>query len=165
MSLMGIPTTHRDVIAWQEAMVLVAEVYRVTARFPHDELLGLTAQIRQAALSVPSRLAEGTTRETVHELVRFLGMSCGSIAALETQLEIAVRLGYLAADAAAVTRTHRVGVLLSTLREALRKEAIEERSLGNGARANAKPRGKYVRASRSRLRSQVTDHGSRSSTW
>ena len=162
---MGMPTTYRDVIAWREAMVLVADVYRDTARFPREESIGLTAEIRQAALSVPSYLAEGATRDTVNELVRFLGMGCGAIAALETQLEIAVRLGYLTAGASAVTRTRRVGALLSTLREELGKDVVEERPFSAGTRMDAKPRGKRVCPYATRLQSQVTDHGSRSSTW
>jgi len=162
---MEMPTTYRDVIAWREAMVLVADVYRDTARFPRDEVIGLTAEIRHAALSVPSYLAEGTTRDTVNELVQFLGMGCGAIAALETRLEIAVRLGYLAADAAAVARTRRVGVLLSTLRESLREEGTEKRRHSSGASVAAEPRGKHARPSGSRLQSQVTDHGSQNFTW
>jgi four helix bundle protein len=119
---MRAPPTYRDVIAWREAMALVQAVYRDTARFPPQEAFALRAQIRQAALAVPSRLAEGATRDTVGELVRFLGMSCGSLAALETQLEIAVRLGYLERDASAVIRTHRLGVLVTALRRSLAKE-------------------------------------------
>ena len=161
---MGIPTCHRDLIAWREAMALVAEVYRDTARFPRDEVLGLAAQIRQAALSVPSHLAEGTTRETVSELVQFLGLSCGSIAALDTRLEIAVRLGYLAPDAGAVTRTRRLGVLVSVLREALRNDAIRQRRASIIKRANSKQQGERLVSSRNQLRSPVTGHRSRSVT-
>lgn len=120
---MDTPTTHRDVIAWREAMAVVEAVYRDTARFPPEEAFGLAAQIRNAALAVPSRLAEGATRNSVRELVRFLGMSCGSLAVLETQLEIAVRLGYLSPDARAVIRTHRLGVLVTTLRQSLASKA------------------------------------------
>jgi len=103
-------------------MALVEAVYRDTARFPPEEALALRARIRHAALAVPSRLAEGTTRDTIDELVQFLGMSCGSLAALETQLEIAVRLGYLEPDASAIIQTHRVGVLVATLRQSLGNE-------------------------------------------
>ena len=162
---MSVPTTYRDVIAWREAMALVADVYGDTARFPRGEAYGLMTEIRRAAVAVPSYLAEGTTRDTVRELVRFLGMSCGSIAALETRLEIAVGLGYLAADAVAVTRTRRVGALLSALRESLRGKATKKHSLSRGASVTAKPPGKHVRPSGSQLRSQLTDPGSRSSTW
>lgn len=100
-------------------MVLVEAVYRDTARFPREETFGLAAQIRNAALAVPARLAEGATRGSVRELVQLLGASCGSLAALETQLEIAVRLGYLEPDARAVIEAQRVGLLVSTLRRSL----------------------------------------------
>ena len=143
-------------------MALVAEVYRATARFPHDEVLGLAAQIRQAALSVPSYLAEGTMRDTVNELTQFLGMSGGSIAALDTQLEIAVRLGYLAPDAAAVTRTRRLGHMVSRLRESLSKEAVEERSFSDVACVGGTQRGKRVSASPARAWSPFTGHRSSS---
>jgi four helix bundle protein len=116
---MGTPLTHRDVIAWREAMALVEAVYRDTARFPVEEELRLVAQIRNAAVAVPARLAEGATRGSVGELVRLLGVSCSSLAALETQLEIAVRLGYLEPDARAVVGAQRVGVLVTTLRRSL----------------------------------------------
>ena len=119
---MAAPTTHRVVIAWQEAMALVEAVYRDTARFPRHETFALRAQIRQAALCVPSRLAEGATRGTVGELLAFLAMSCGSLAALETQLEIAMRLGYLEPHAGAVIRTRRLGMLVTTLRLSLASE-------------------------------------------
>ncbi len=111
--------THRDVIAWREAMALVEAVYRDTARFPAEEGFGLAAQIRNAAVAVPARLSEGTTRGSVSELIRLLGVSCSSLAALETQLEIAVRLGYLKSDARAVIGAQRVGALVTTLRRSL----------------------------------------------
>ena len=117
--LMGTPLTHRDVIAWREALVLVEAVYRDTARFPAEEGSGLAAQIRNAAVAVPACLAEGATRGSVGELIRLLGVGCGSLAALETQLEIAVRLGYLKSDARAVIGAQRVGVLVTTLRRSL----------------------------------------------
>ena len=116
---MGTALTHRDVIAWREAMALVEAVYRDTARFPPEEGSGLAAQIRSAAVAVPARLAEGSTRGSVGELIRLLGVSCGSLAALETQLEIAVRLGYLEPDARAVIGAQRVGVLITALRRSL----------------------------------------------
>ena len=100
-------------------MALVEAVYRDTARFPPEEALGLAEQIRHSALAVPSRLAEGTTSDSVIDLVRFLGLSCGSLAALQTQLEIAVRLGYLEPNARAVIRTRRLGLLVTTLRHSL----------------------------------------------
>lgn len=98
-------------------MDLVEVVYRDTAGFPNQETFGLTAQLRRAAVSVPSNIAEGAGRNSSGELVQFLGVACGSLAELETQLELAVRLAYLKADAASVAQSRRVGMLVRTLRK------------------------------------------------
>jgi len=114
-------TTHRDLAAWREAMTLVELVYRDTAPFPSEEAFGLTIQIRKAAVSVPSNIAEGAGRNTTKELVQFLGYSCGSLAELDTQLELAVRLGYLGLDAESVRQMGRVGRIVRLLRRSLRE--------------------------------------------
>jgi len=142
---MGTPTTHRDVIAWREALALVEAVYRDTARFPAEEAFGLSAQIRNAALTVPCRLAQGATRDSVSELVRFLGMSCGLLAALDTQLEIAIRLGYLEPSAGAVVRSRRLCNLVSTLRHALCDDAPDRARVTSGDLENRRPRRERVR--------------------
>jgi four helix bundle protein len=100
-------------------MCLVEEAYRVTACFPRQELYGLAGQIRRAAVSVPSNIAEGAARNTTRELTYFLGIACGSLAELETQLELAVRLGYLAAETPAIARSNRVGMLVRLMRKSL----------------------------------------------
>ena len=76
-------------------MDLVEAIYRLSERFPEQERFGLTAQIRRAAVSVPSNLAEGAGRIGEKEFVRFLGIARGSLSELETQLHIAKRLGYI----------------------------------------------------------------------
>ena len=116
------PTTHYDLIAWQEAMNLVEAIYRDTEDFPRKETFGLTAQIRRAAVSIPSNLAEGSARNSRKELVQFVGISCGSLAELQTQLQLAVRLGYLEAQAECIGQATRVGKLVRGLRKALRPE-------------------------------------------
>lgn len=113
-------------------MALVEAVYRDTARFPAQETFGLAAQIRNAAAAVPARLAEGATRGSIGELNRLLGASCSSLAALETQLEIAVRLGYLEPDACAVVGAHRVGVLVTSLRRSLARDAPRQHRSRSG---------------------------------
>jgi four helix bundle protein len=114
------PNTHRDLAAWREAMRLVKVVYRDTANFPREELFGLTAQIRRSAIAIPSNIAEGAARNSSGELMHFLGITCGSLAELETQLELSVDLGYLRPDADAITLTNRVGMLVRLLRKSVR---------------------------------------------
>lgn len=86
---------HRDVIAWRKAMSLVTAVYSATENFPQREVYGLTQQLRRAAVSVPSNIAEGKARLSMKEFVQFLSKARGSLAELATQLEIAKNLGYL----------------------------------------------------------------------
>jgi len=119
---MTAPTTHYDLVAWQEAMNLVEAVYRDTESFPNKEVFGLTAQIRRSAISIPSNLAEGSGRNTRKELIQFIGISCGSLAELQTQLQLAVRLGYLGAEAQCLSQANRVGKLVRSLRKSLRPE-------------------------------------------
>lgn len=111
--------THRDLLAWQEAMVLAELVYQDTAGFPREETYGLTLQLRKSAISVPSNIAEGAARNTSEEFACFLGVSCGSLAEIETQLELAVRLKYLEARAASICQADRVGRLARLLRKSL----------------------------------------------
>lgn len=117
---MNTPNTHRDLAAWREAMRLVKVIYRETAHFPNEELFGLTAQMRRSAISIPSNIAEGAARNSSGELMQFLGITCGSLAELETQLELSVELGYLKPDADAISLTSRVGMLVRLLRKSLR---------------------------------------------
>ncbi len=87
--------SFRDLIAWQRAMALVTEVYRVTDDFPRREMYGLTRQVRDAAVSVPSNIAEGKGRKTKRDYVQFLYRARGSLLETETQLEVGRNLGFL----------------------------------------------------------------------
>lgn len=87
--------SHQELIVWQKAMNLVVEVYTLTGEFPRDELYGITSQIRRAAVSIPSNIAEGRRRGTVKEYRRFLLVAYGSAAELETQLELSFRLRFV----------------------------------------------------------------------
>jgi len=87
--------SHRDLIAWQKAMDLVVETYKVSRDFPKEELYGLTSQMRRAAVSVPANIAEGQGRRLSGEFIHFLGNARGSLLELDTHLEIALRLGYI----------------------------------------------------------------------
>ena len=77
---------YRDLHAWQRAIELVKVIYRLTAAFPDSERLGLTAQMRRAAVSVPSNIAEGAARRTTREYLHFPGIARGSLSELDTQL-------------------------------------------------------------------------------
>ena len=85
----------RDLFAWQRAMDLVVLVYRVTEEFPSREMFGLCNQLRRAAVSVPSNIAEGQGRNTNADFVRYLSIARGSLQEVQTQLEISRRLGYI----------------------------------------------------------------------
>ena len=94
--------SYRDLVAWQKAMDLVTAVYRLTASFPREEIYGLVSQMRRAAVSIPSNIAEGQGRHGRAEFRHFLRQANGSLMELETQASIAERLGYASADAVAV---------------------------------------------------------------
>ncbi|MFN0132009.1 MAG: four helix bundle protein [Phycisphaerales bacterium] len=88
-------STFRDLIAWQKAMDLVREVYQQTRSMPDDERFGLTTQLRRAAVSVPSNIAEGYARGTTADYLRCLRIARGSLAEVQTQVEIAQQLQML----------------------------------------------------------------------
>ena len=89
---------YRELIVWQKAIVLVEDVYRATNDFPKTEIYGLTSQIRRAAVSIPSNIAEGQGRNSTRDFLHFLSMAQGSLMELETQITIAERLGYLESE-------------------------------------------------------------------
>lgn len=95
MASITVRSGHRDLVVWQKAMNLVADIYGVTSSFPKHELYGLTSQVRRSAVSVPSNIAEGYARNSRNELHHFIGQARGSLAELETQVELAGNLGYL----------------------------------------------------------------------
>ena len=86
---------HENLQAWKEAMRLVRTIYDLTKTFPREEIYGLAAQMRRAAVSVPSNLAEGAARSSRKEFSQFLSVAKGSLSELETQLLISADLGYL----------------------------------------------------------------------
>ena len=87
--------SFRDLRVWQAAMDLVEGIYHLTGTFPRQETYGLASQIQRAAVSVPSNIAEGHTREHIKEYLHHLSMAQASLAELETQMEISMRLKYL----------------------------------------------------------------------
>ena len=118
--------THRDLHAWRETMALVEIVYRATESFPKAEFFGLVNQMRRCAISIPSNIAEGAARNSTREFAQFLGISCGSLSELETQLELATRLGYLKADNDSAHQLNRAGRIVRALRRSLRDKVTAE---------------------------------------
>ena len=117
--------TYKDLEVWQAAMQLAVEVYCLTAVFPKEERYGLTSQMRRAAVSVPSNIAEGKGRSSDKELIHFLCNSRGSLFEIETQLTIGERLGYSTAEDCDTIRreTARIGQMLNGLMRAVRPHA------------------------------------------
>lgn len=86
---------HTKLEAWKEAVELSVNIYSLTKEYPVEEMYGLKSQMLRAAVSIPSNIAEGSARKNTAETVHFLYIALGSIAELETQVEISKRLGYL----------------------------------------------------------------------
>ena len=116
-------SSFRDLRVWQDAMKLASEIYRITAMFPKHELYGLSQQMRRAAVSVPSNIAEGKGHRSDRGFVNFLFHARGSLLELETQVEIASDLAYLPAEQATslLGQTKTVGGSLTGLINALSK--------------------------------------------
>jgi four helix bundle protein len=112
---------YRELIVWQKAMTLVELLYRQTRSFPKEELYGLTSQMRRAAVSVPSNIAEGQGRRTTRDFIHFLSIARGSLKELETQILISHRLRYIneAQQSELVSATEEVGRLISGLNKSL----------------------------------------------
>ena len=89
---------YKDLLVWQKGIALAKEVYAVTSRFPSEEKFGLISQMRRAAVSVPSNIAEGHARSTRGEYLQFLSHAEGSLAELDTQVRIAKELAYCSSE-------------------------------------------------------------------
>lgn len=116
--------SYRDLIAWQKSLRLVTEIYRCTQEFPKSEMYGLTAQIRRAAVSVPSNIAEGQGRLSTGEFKQFLGHARGSLMEVETQILIAERLGLLSTESRdrVLSQCAEIGRILNGLISSLSRQ-------------------------------------------
>jgi four helix bundle protein len=112
---------YQELIVWQKAMDLVEDVYRSSKDFPREEIYGLTSQIRRAAVSIPSNIAEGQGRRTTADFLRHLSIAYGSLRECETQILIARRLKYIAQARLeeVMSRAGEVGRLLNGLMASL----------------------------------------------
>ena len=101
--------SYRDLEVWQKSRALVVRIYKLTASFPKEEKLGLSSQLRRAAISIPSNIAEGRSRRATRDYIRFLDIAYGSMAEVETQLFIACDLEYVT--------NKKIGLLLADYEE------------------------------------------------
>ena len=124
--------TYREMIVWQKSVDLVTMIYFKTRSFPNEELYGLTNQIRRAAISIPSNIAEGFGRNSKNDFKRFLQIAMGSIFELQTQLEIAKNLQFLSDDnyKKVFDATREIEAMLTSL---IRKLRLSSQILRNSA--------------------------------
>ena len=115
-----------ELIVWRKGIELVKNVYSLTRQFPSDERFGLTSQMRRAAVSIPSNLAEGHARHTTKEYVLFVSNAEGSAAELQTQVRIAIELGYCGEGGADIVagQLFEVRKMLNALRRELNARII-----------------------------------------
>jgi four helix bundle protein len=116
--------SFRDLLVWQRAMQLTVAIYRLTQEFPREEIYGLTSQIRRAAVSVPSNIAEKQARLNPAEFRQFLGIARGSVSEVQTQLEIARALQFGKAEWLndAERLSHEVGKMIYSFLESLKDQ-------------------------------------------
>ncbi|MDD4928897.1 MAG: four helix bundle protein [Gallionella sp.] len=112
---------YSDLIVWQKSMDLVTGIYKITATFPVEERFGLSLQMRRAAVSIPSNIAEGHGRKATGAYLNHLSIAYGSLMELETQIQIALRLNFLGADetSSLLDQTNEIGKMLNGLKKSL----------------------------------------------
>ena len=113
---------HKDLDVWKKSMELAELMYSLTKSFPESERYGLTSQMRRAAVSVPSNIAEGAARQSDKELIQFLMIALGSLSELETQYLLSIRLGMTAEDNKVLDLIINVKKLILGLRNYLRNK-------------------------------------------
>lgn len=116
--------SHRKLEVWKLSMDFVKEIYRLTETFPPSEMYGLTTQMRRAAISIPSNLAEGAARKGTKEFKQFLNIAQGSSSELDTQIELALMLGFIDKEACRklIDKTTLIAKMLYGLSRSASKE-------------------------------------------
>ena len=117
--------SHHQLKVWQEAITLVTDIYQLTAGFPREEIYGLTGQMRRAAVSIPSNIAEGAARSSPKEFARFLMVARGSLSELETQLILAEQLGYAQVPDPMASRVRTIFRLIAGLIRSSKGESLK----------------------------------------
>ncbi len=115
---------YQDLDVWQKAMDLVVMCYKLSKKFPKHEIYGLAGQLQRAAVSVPANIAEGRQRQHVKEFIQHLSIAYGSLAELETHIQIAGRLGYIEEEEInrILDYSSEIGRMLNGLRRSLQKQ-------------------------------------------
>ena len=115
--------SYKDLVVWQKAIDLTIEIYSLTNLFPKEEMYGLVSQIRRSAVSIPSNIAEGQARKYHQQFSHFLSIAQGSLAELETQIIIAIKLGYIAGEQKDLfDMMHSIGKMITRLKQNLTQE-------------------------------------------
>ena len=115
---------YRDLVVWQKAYKFALDIYKITKRFPKEELFGLTSQMRRAASSIPANIAEGSMRQSKREFQQFIRIARGSMAEMEVWLQLACDLRYLDQETykELSAQCNEVGKLLHGLLKSLKAE-------------------------------------------
>jgi four helix bundle protein len=122
-------SSHKDLLVWQKSVTLASKVYRVTTELPDEERYGLTRQIRRAAISVASNVAEGAARSRKGEFIHFLNIARGSLTELETQVSIAMELKMLRPEHRLEEDIREIGRMLTGLIQRLVEHRPVERTV------------------------------------
>ena len=116
---------YQQLVVWQKSIELVGEIYRLTKAFPNDEKFGLTSQLRRAAVSIPSNIAEGAGRGSDNDFCRFLYQARGSLTEVETQLLISQQLQYCSIDIELDELTQQIFAMLNRLIQRLSTNVVQ----------------------------------------
>ena len=122
---MTVVKSYRDLVVWQKAMDFAEHVYVVQKTFPAEERFGLCDQLRRAVVSIPSNIAEGRGRDSAKDFSHFLMIARGSLNEVATQLELAVRLGYMTSGSGLYTEAQEIRKMLNAMIRRLRKTTSE----------------------------------------
>jgi len=114
--------THKDLKLYQLSLDFVAMIYSISKDFPKSEVYGLTSQLRRASVSIPSNIAEGSSRNSTKDFIRFLNIASGSLAEVEAQIEIAQRLSYIEDTTKIVSDIESMRKMLYRLKESLKNK-------------------------------------------
>ena len=114
--------THKDLEVYKLSLDLVEDIYKLTKSFPASENFGLTSQLRRAVVSLPSNIAEGSSRGSTKDFIRFLNIASGSLTEIETQLVIAERIGYITFSEALQDNIITIRKMLYRLKQSLNKK-------------------------------------------